>query len=263
MSLDKTPLTVRPPYPDSDPSTPNELYPPSPHDSPAFDLTDLPEAQQAKKMTRGLSSGSDATATGGGGVTLPESLRIGAESSGAQSPMRGSNEMWRGLQGAEGEIPEILRPGGGVVRAKSPVGGGEYTHGAPEMDPEVNPWMKEKGKMEEVNMNEGVDQKSVYGGHEEKRGFGEKGGYGGLDEAWAEGQESKVHGAPPALLPGGEDKENQVHGAPPVQFHPSGQDTINVDTKASPSTAWTSEPDACEKPPPLVKVPQYLSPLDT
>lgn len=203
MPLHKTPLNVRPPYPDSTP--PEEPYSPSLLESPAFDLTDLPEAQQAKRMARSPSTGSDATATGGG-VTLPESLRIGAGSSGgAHSPTRGSAEMWQSFKKDEAEIPESLRPGGGMVRAKSPVRVETYMHGATETDPEVNPWM-EKGDR-----------------HAQET------------EAWEERHERALGDLPAALLTGGGQVQEKVPASFPEQ-----------DPVADAKSPMSPESDACK-----------------
>lgn len=111
MARNNKPLTViRPPYPDDDDNddTTTEIpYSPSLLKSPAFDLTDLEDAQQAKKMSRGPSVESNATAK----APLPDSLRIGAGSS--SEGAKGSDEIRRSFE--KGEIPESLRPGGGKV----------------------------------------------------------------------------------------------------------------------------------------------------
>lgn len=254
MPLHKDPLAMRLPYPDSPP--PRALEEES-YFAP-FDSIDLAEAQQAKKTTRPSSAGSE-TATSGGGVKLPTSLRIGADSvEGSRSPPRGGGELWMNFQKDEAKLPDSLRPGAGAVRAKTPEGRRENVsmHGALETDPEANPWSWEKGA-QEVKMHGGLNGE---GGGQEVRTYGDlpkslvPGGGRGVAE-----QNMKMHGDLPASLPsslpvpgGG---EPPVHSIPIHDTLPASLPTSLIagsgvparsDINASPWAVQTSSSDNCE-----------------
>lgn len=221
MPLHQDPLAVRLPYPSTPPPAPreDESY------FPAFDPPDLAEARREQEMAHPPSAGFDSAATGGG-VKLPASLRIGADSGqGGRSPPRASGEMWMNFQKDQPTLPDSLRPGAGAVRAKTPEGRIENVsmHGALETDPEVNPWSREKGTREPGThgVSTGYEGQSV-------------GIYGDLSKSLLPGgehdvaeQDAWMHGALPESVPfflpatgEGEPRRQSIpmHGALPASL---------------------------------------------
>lgn len=254
MPLHKDPLIMPLPYPDSPP--PRAL-----EDESYFQVSnsaDLAEVQQAKKITRPPSTGSEAAATGGG-VKLPASLRIGEGSrEDSRSPPRGGGEMWMSFQKDEAKLPDSLRPGAGVVRVKTPEGkkGDANMHGALETDPEANPWSREKG-VQEFKMHGGLN--NVEEG-QDVRTYGDLPPFG---DGWGVVQQNiQTHGDLPTSLPspvpapgGGEplvdsiSMDNTLSVSQPASLPASllagSGELTGLDTNASP---WAGS-DNCEEPP--------------